>query len=50
MGTRQPLPARVVGDGMEVDIPFDESPAALVVWGEEEELAGARAPGPWQAA
>ena len=40
-GTRQPLPARVVGDGMEVDIPFDESPAALVVWGEEEEPAGA---------
>jgi hypothetical protein len=45
-GTRQPLPARVVGDGMEVDISFDDSPAALVVWGEEVKPAGAtRNPG-----
>lgn len=40
-GTRRRLEARTVGDVVEVDIPFDESPAALVVWGEE--VDGAKA-------
>jgi hypothetical protein len=30
----------MVREAMEVEIPFDESPAALVVWGEEDEVAG----------
>ena len=44
-GARRNLTARQVGDTVEVVVPFDSGPAALLVWpapGEEEALALAR--------
>ncbi len=37
-GSRRRLAARTLGDVTEIEIPFDDSPAALVVWGDAEEL------------
>src|SRR5439155_9647837 len=34
VGTRRRLESRTVGAYVEVDVPFDDSPAALLVWGD----------------
>jgi hypothetical protein len=47
-GTRHSLAAQIVGEYMEVEIPFNTSPAAVIVWGEEDSLpASPSASGKW---
>ncbi|WP_320668999.1 hypothetical protein [Patulibacter defluvii] len=55
-GRRRPLAAEPTADGVRVRVPFDDGPAALLVWGRDDELpaepAALGAPavldGPWE--